>query len=222
MARRLTRALAAALLFAGACASPVWAGAEADALKKGGELVQNGDLDGAVTLYRKAAEAWPKNAKLQLALGLALANKGEAIEASHHLKNSAEIEPTFQAWYSLGLVLANQNIFDRAVDAYRKAIELNPRAFKAWYQLGLVYQARGEFPAASEAFGNSVKYNPNYPEAYLGLGSAAYWSGDPAGARDQVARLRSLKFKEQAEALESWIDAKEKQKTAVTAPASQA
>lgn len=223
MARQLTRLFVLLALAFTACISPVFAGAEDDALKKGNALVQSGDLDGAIEIYRKASEAWPNNAKMHLALGLSMANKGRPLEASHHLKTSAELEPSFQAWYSLGLVQASQNILDKAIEAYRKAIDINPRAYKAWYQLGLVHQARGDFNAASEAFGNSVKFNPNYPEAYLGLASAAYWSGDVAGARDQVSRLKSLKFKEQAAALEGWIDAKEKRKTeTVTVPASQA
>lgn len=192
--------------------TPTFAANGDDGLKKGNELVQSGNLDGAIDAYRKAAASAPKNAKIHLALGLALANKGNSLEAAGELRKSAEIEPTYQAWYSLGLVYVNQNVFDKAIDAYKRAIGLNSRGYKAWYQLGLAHQANGEFGAAVEAFGNSAKFNPSYPEAYLGYASASYWAGDVAAARYQVARLRSLKFPQQADALESWIAAKEKRK----------
>jgi tetratricopeptide (TPR) repeat protein len=217
MARPLIRrAVLAALILT---TSPLWAAGGDDALKKGNDLVQKGRLDDAIQIYRKAAESHPKNAKLHLTLGLSLANKGEAVEAARHLRASVQIEPTYQGWYSLGLVYASRNAFTEAVEAYQQALRLNPRAYRAWYQLGLVHSAQAQFDSALEAYGKSIEMNPQFEEGYLGLGSAYFWSGDRDAAKRQVERMKLLKMKDKAAALESWI--KKKEESNAPAPAAE-
>lgn len=180
-----------------------------DPVKKGNQLVRSGKLDEALEIYAKAEKSDPKNPKLQLVYGLTLAQKGQAVEAARHLRAAVQLESTYQGWYSLGLVYANQNAFVEAMEAYQEAIKLNPRAYKTWYQLGLVQAAQGRFKEAIQSYGQAIEMNPQFDDGYIGLGSAYFWFGEREQAKQQVAKMRQLNMLEKAQALETWIRNKE-------------
>lgn len=66
--------------------------------------------------------------------------------------------------------------FSKAVDAYRKAIELNPELYQAYGSMGYALRRLGEYESALGSYNRALELNPNYPEAieyraeaYLGL-----------------------------------------------------
>ena len=184
-----------------------------DAITKGSEYVQKKEYDKAVVEYERAVKIDPRSSKAYLLLGLTYANVGKLDLAVKYTSNSIVLEPTYAGYHNLGLIYANQGDYDRAKETYGKALEINPSSFRAWYEMGLLEAGNGFFREAVAAYQKAVELNHAFPEAHLGLGSANYWNGDKDGAMAEVGALRELKHKDEADALESWINDKEAKKT---------
>jgi tetratricopeptide (TPR) repeat protein len=206
------------LLVIGFTASTAFAATELEQrIQKGNEFVQKKEYKKAAAEYEGAVQTDPKNAKANLLLGLTYANIGELEKAIRYSQASISAEPTYAAYHNLGLIFANQGNYEKAVEAYTKALEFSPASYRTWYQLGLAHSANGNFKKAIESYNKAVGANPKMAEAYLGLGSAYYWSGEPVLAREQARQLRGIKMKEKARQLEEWIDKNDEKKKAIDA-----
>ncbi len=181
------------------------AGEYEDTVLKANARVQKKDYEGAIKEYQKALALKPGDPKIHLLLGLTYANAGKFDEAIQHTTQSIQIKESFAAYQNLGIIFANQGEYPRAIDAYKRALELEPKSYRAWYQLGLVYATELDFEHAVESYEKSLEAHPMFTEAHLGLGSAHYWSGNREKALEQVALLRQKKEQTKARALEDWI-----------------
>lgn len=195
-------------------AVPVRAGELEDRVTKAGGFVKQREYAKAIAEYKAALALAPDNPKVNLLLGLAYANQGDYDRAVKHTEASIRVEPSASAYHNLGLVHANRGDYTRALESYRKAIELNPSGYRMWYQLGLLQASRGDFADAVASYGKSVELNPEFADGYLGLGSAHYWSGNRQAALDQAGRLRAIKRKVEADALEEWVRKKDELRAA--------
>lgn len=86
-----------------------------------------------------------------------------------------------EAWYALGHVLlvryhdlAQYGTLDSAllgtfVDAFRKAVALDPAHARAWNNLGVAYLAQGRLSSSREALEMAVQLNPDYGLAWINL-----------------------------------------------------
>lgn len=189
-------------------------------IAKASDYVQRKDFKGALAEYEEALKIEPNNAKVNLMAGLASANAGNYDQAIKYNQKSVEIEPTFTAYNNLALIYANRGFYQQSIDAYQKALALNPQSFRAWYQLGLVQSANVKFEDAVKSFQKAVEINPQFTDAYLGLGSSYFWSGHKEKAYDQVALLRKSGNVSKASELEKWLEMKDsKKEEAPTTPA---
>ena len=86
------------------------------------------------------------------------------------------------AWYNLGLYYKNSADASAAVDAFRRAIEIDPNDADTWYFLGSTYAQLKQFPEAIAAFERALKINSLHASAQFGLARAYQQSGqlDPA------------------------------------------
>ena len=71
---------------------------------------------------------------------------------------------------------------DKAIEAYSRAIDLNPRAAHAYYNRGNVYHSNGEFGCAITDYTKAIELNPNLTEAYNNRGNAYIAKGDSGRA----------------------------------------
>lgn len=85
------------------------------------------------------------------------------------------------AWFNLGAALDYLEREAEAVEAYRRAIELEPRP-PAYNGLGDVYTALGRYDEAVAAYEQALALNPNYPWPYHNLGLLHEHRGDYAAA----------------------------------------
>jgi superkiller protein 3 len=183
-----------------------------DHVFSGNKFVQDKKYHEAVREYETAVRLDPKNANANLLLGLTLANTGDLDRAAQYSTAAVALEPSYSGYYNLGLIYANQEKYDLAIEAYEKAVKLNPNSYQAWYQMGLVYSTALKFDKAVEAYEKAVQLNPKFASAYQGLGSAYYWNSDTPAAYKQAAKLKELKLAAKAQELESWIQDKESKK----------
>ena len=68
-------------------------------------------------------------------------------------------------WYKKG--------FDKAIECYDKAIELDPNN-PAWNNMGLAYDDKKEYDKAIECYEKAIKLEPNDSKAWLNIGVAYY------------------------------------------------
>ncbi len=73
-------------------------------------------------------------------------------------------------WYNLGLDLEDANS-PRAIDAYARAIELNPRNADAHVNLGRLLQLRGDVKRARRHYQRALDLVPNHQLAMYNLGT---------------------------------------------------
>lgn len=137
------------------------------------------DLDQAIAAYGKALELKPDDAGLHLNRGLALANEKKIPESKAELEKAAQLDPTQagKAYYNLGAILINSGQTDAAVDAFKKAIELDPNYADAYYQYGIVLMAKMQVAADGK-----ITYAPGTKEAFQ-----KYLELKPTGANAATA-----------------------------------
>jgi tetratricopeptide (TPR) repeat protein len=71
-----------------------------------------------------------------------------------------------------------QGKYDEAIQAYTKAIEINPKYAEAWYCKGSVLYNQRMYDDALRCFDSAVDLNPNYGDAWIGKGSVIYSQGN--------------------------------------------
>ncbi|MDA0269366.1 MAG: tetratricopeptide repeat protein, partial [Cyanobacteria bacterium] len=70
----------------------------------------------------------------------------------------------------LGAVYDDQKDYDKAIEAYQKAIALDPKFAYPHNNLGNVYKAQGDYDKAIDAYQNAIKLDPKYASPHNGLG----------------------------------------------------
>ncbi|MCK9565708.1 MAG: tetratricopeptide repeat protein [Methanothrix sp.] len=73
-------------------------------------------------------------------------------------------------WFMEGLDLYNQEKFNDSLQAYNRALELDPTDFEAWNNKGIDEGLLGRYDDALQSFGNAVAINESYAEAWYNMG----------------------------------------------------
>lgn len=207
---RIGSAILIAVLF---LSSSAWAGEVEELILKGSKYSKEKEYEKAIVEFKKAVQTSPNHVQANLLLALAYASVGKLDDVIKHAQVSLGQEKSYTGYNILALALANKRELEKAAEAYKEALQLNPTSYRSWYQLGLVYASDLKFRDAIECYEKVLEINPRFTDARLGLGSAYYWSGDIKKANEQVDALREAKDNEKAQALKNWIENKENQKT---------
>jgi tetratricopeptide (TPR) repeat protein len=122
--------------------------------------------------YTKAIELNPNDGATHNNYALALAKAKKFDEMKVELNKAAQLDPTKagQYYYNLGALMVNAGQNDAAVDAFKKAIEADPKHADSYYQLGVglvskaTLAADGKMtpvPGTVEAFQKYLELAPN-------------------------------------------------------------
>jgi len=76
------------------------------------------------------------------------------------------------AYINLGNVLKEARIFDRAVAAYLRALNLSPNHAVVHGNLACVYYEQGLIDLAVDTYRRAIELQPNFPDAYCNLANA--------------------------------------------------
>ena len=144
------------------------AGADPD---KTSEVVENVQQNPKSSLIERAVVA---------ALLLQLQNRiEEAIEKWNSIANIVEgtdNELAARAWFSVGYLTATNSVEksdqETAINAYGKALRLNPDLVEAYLNRGTAKFDLKQYEAALADFEAALHLNPNYAEAYYNRGNA--------------------------------------------------
>jgi len=123
-------------------------------------------------------EAAPEGVKSLIGMTrvFGLIHEGNLEEAQRWLEHPEGYEHSQEylagAWNDLGVAYSKKGEYDRAIEAFRKALELKPDDHAAWYNLGLAYDMKGEYDRAIEAFRKALELKPDDHDAWYNLGLA--------------------------------------------------
>jgi tetratricopeptide (TPR) repeat protein len=89
-------------------------------------------------------------------------------------------------WFQRGLALEETGApIEQAVEAYRRAAELNPNAAGALLNLGTIHYHMHKFREAESNYLAAIAADPKYPLAHFNLGNLYDERGETAHAREQ-------------------------------------
>jgi tetratricopeptide (TPR) repeat protein len=143
------------------------------ALARGGQDAN----ESAVDLLSRAIEADPNFVVAQYTLGSVHQALGNRWKAAAQYRASTQLDPTYpEPFKALGdlFLAAPRRLFDQAVEAYAKAIELRPFYAEAHVGLGDAKAAKGDIDGAIGAYQKALAYNAVNPKVHMSLGKIYY------------------------------------------------
>jgi tetratricopeptide (TPR) repeat protein len=140
-------------------------------------------FDDAIEQYRKAAALWETNGSPDRKLALhnwanALRSKKLYEESAKKYGEAIAADPDFASAYNnLGLALAGQELFDDAIDQYRKAAALwettgFPDRKLALHNWANALRSKKLYEESAKKYGEAIAADPNFASAYNNLGLA--------------------------------------------------
>lgn len=160
----------------------------------GATVQELGDIEEAVSCFKKARSLKPDHAATHNNLGMALLNQGKYDEAEASLREALALDPTFAvAWASLGALLEQKGDLNGAEGALREAVALADNNAEVRFNLANLVRQQGKVAEAIELYRKCIDIRPGFPEALVNLGSTLAEDGDSEGAAENLlAALRLI------------------------------
>ena len=79
-----------------------------------------------------------------------------------------------ESWFNEGYDWYNKQDYDKAIECYQKAIELNPDNANAYHGMGVAYEYKQDYDKAIECYQKAIELNPKDAVAYYNMGNAYY------------------------------------------------
>jgi len=76
----------------------------------------------------------------------------------------------YNAWKTLGDNYFDTELFQKSVDSYRKALDINNADPNVWTDMGVMYRRLGDFTMALEAFEEAIQRGPDHTVSRLNKG----------------------------------------------------
>ena len=162
-------------------------------------------FDQALEAYAKAIELRPFYADAHVGLGDARAAKGDtdgAIKAYQQALVYNAVNP--RVHLSLGKIyFAEKGLYYESVNAYKKAIDLDPQSVEARMGLGEVFEDKGLYKEAADEYRKVIELDAKHTGAMYNL-AIVYEKTDPREAIAQWERYIALASQQPTE--KDWVD----------------
>ena len=141
-------------------------------------LLERGQVDEAVALFRKALEIKPRYVDAYNNLGVAFVKQARFEEAVSEYRRALEIEPhDATAHVNLGIALYQQGRLPEAVAEYRTALQINPLSAEAHNNLGKALTAQEKIDEAMIECRKALSIRPDYADAHNNAGLILSYQG---------------------------------------------
>ncbi len=133
---------------------------------------QQGDTDGAIAAYERLVGLSDINADAWARLGDLYASKGESAksEAAYERVGALDPEGAHRVFFNIGALIMNRadrspEEVQKAIEAFRKAIQVKPDYAQAHKELGLALLGTGDRAGAKAGLLAYVQHAPDAPDA---------------------------------------------------------
>jgi len=109
---------------------------------------------------------------------------GSGMSQSDWDKQQKDPAITAETFYAAGQLAESQELLDRAITQYDKALKLNPDHLPSLYRLGVIYAKSKQFPQAIVIWKHYLKATGGDPTAYANIGFCYELAGSFEEAED--------------------------------------
>jgi tetratricopeptide (TPR) repeat protein len=141
-------------------------------MRQAANLLSGGNAREAIPLLERCYDLYPDDAHVLMNLGGAFILAGKHQRAVPLLEKATQIAPDNpNVWSNLAaaylgkLVTSTRAKQERALEAYRRVIEIDAAYPNVHYNMGLIYVDRRDWDSAYEAFTRAIKSNPHDDDA---------------------------------------------------------
>ena len=157
-------------------------------------LLDRRDFKGAAAAFRAAAARDRTDAESRYNLALSLANDGLSDQGLKELSALKEDRPDWALpWFGSGHIYVLQGRAQDAEEAFRKAVELDPKLYRAQFELGKLLEQKGDREGAIKAFDAGTHSGPDSAAARFRLAKLLRQAGRPDEANREFAAVRELR-----------------------------
>jgi tetratricopeptide (TPR) repeat protein len=135
-------------------------------VNRGARLLSAGKATQAIPILERACKLDPEDVGAAINLGGAYVMAGKQRQAIPILEAARDREPeNVMIWINLGAAYLDRPPYmtpegeEKAIIAFGRALELDPRAVSVSYNLGLIYKDRGDFEQAIFHFEQAIQAN---------------------------------------------------------------
>jgi len=141
-------------------------------LRLGLSYLELGQFEDAVSALKEAAKEKPDDVKIHYNLAEAFQKAGQYEKAQETYEHLAQIDPdSATSYYGKMFRMYDQaGMSDKAIEAARKVVKLNPESEIAIYNLGIMYSNAGKYQESIDSFNQALKVKPDYDLAYFNIG----------------------------------------------------
>jgi tetratricopeptide (TPR) repeat protein len=107
------------------------------------------------------------------------------------------------SWSNLGLAYDALEEYEKAADAYGRAVRLNDGYFDATFNLAVALNKLKRYDDAARMFGRAIELKPDFAEAWYGRAAAWFNKGDFLKAAADMERYAQMNPKEPADKVQS-------------------
>jgi len=141
-------------------------GSVGDLIKEGVQLNDQGKYTEAITKYNEALKLDPENAQANYEMGFTLVQSGKGNDGVPYVEKAIEKSNSLQlkaACYDmLGSIYDNDHQTQKAIEAYKNGIQVNPKYQRLYYNLGLTYFRNKQFAEAEANAIEAIKLDPKH------------------------------------------------------------
>jgi tetratricopeptide (TPR) repeat protein len=129
-------------------------------------------LPQSVESYQKAIKLGAKDPHMQQSLAHAYSQMGKTRESIAMYEQHAAAKPTTETLNILADAYMKEKLYDKAIQAYKKLIELNPKKAAYYSSAAYAYGLTGDLDRQIEYYRLSLRYDPEDDEVCVNLGAA--------------------------------------------------
>lgn len=151
----------------------------------------------AEAVFTRMLEAWPDDAYALASRSHLRAQAGRIDEALDDARTLVARHPARSAadWFNLGYLLESRGDTTEAADAFRHAVDMDPKLDRAWYGLGLALIREQRFAEAVEALKQNTTLQPMSPYGWYQLARTHANLMQPEEARRIIRHLHGFEPK---------------------------
>jgi tetratricopeptide (TPR) repeat protein len=155
------------------------------------------DTAKAISSLQTAVEQDQTFYKAYMQLGLLNAGQKNPVAVDYY-KNALRINNnSTETWYAIGKFYQDVENWEKAIEAYKVLVQIDPKNKFAWFNMGAIDLADSKKISSStlESFSKAIDIDPAYVDAYYGRGTAYQMMGNKTAALTDYQACLSIDSK---------------------------